>query len=142
MTSFDDVYEMFLFTKVQAYKLNKLTLDNKKATLLIYLRLACSKFINCKQDLNLDLLNKRFNVDLTEREIDIITDFMVISWLKPIILSDELLESRLNTKDFYEYSPANLILQIRSTFNEVEINAKKSMKNYGYSSNFSQLNKK
>ncbi|HNY44465.1 MAG TPA: hypothetical protein PKH15_07225 [Bacteroidales bacterium] len=92
--------------------------------------------------MSLDLVNKRFNVDLTEREIDIITDFMVISWLKPIILSDELLESRLNTKDFYEYSPANLILQIRSTFNEVEINAKKSMKNYGYSSNFSQLNKK
>ena len=142
MTSFDDVYEIFLFTKVQAYKLNKLTLDNKKATLLIYLRLACSKFINCKQDLSLDLVNKRFNVDLTEREIDIITDFMVISWLKPIILSDELLESRLNTKDFYEYSPANLILQIRTTFSEVEINAKKAMKNYGYSSNFSQLNKK
>ena len=142
MTSFDDVYEMFLFTKVQAYKLNKLTLDNKKATLLIYLRLACSKFINCKQDLTLDLVNKRFNVTLTEKEIDILTDFMVISWLKPIILSDELLESRLNTKDFYEYSPANLILQIRTTFNEVEINSKKAMKNYGYSSNFSQLNKK
>ena len=76
---------------------------------------------------------KTFNTTLELDEIDILSEFMVSCWLQPQIHSDELLESRLNTKDFSEYSPAKLIEQIKSVYYTSSKNAVILMKNYTYS---------
>lgn len=107
-------------SKVKAYKIMALLREDREEIVLGYLNAACSKFYRqCSHDLKLrNEEEKCFEEDLTIDEIDILAELMVVEWLTPQIYDDELLESRLNTKDFTEYSPGNLIEQIRSVYNE------------------------
>lgn len=57
---------------------------------------------------------------------------MIVEWLSPQIYNDELLESRLNTKDFTEYSPAKLIEQINIVYKESKKRVKYMIIQYTY----------
>ena len=77
-----------------------------------------------------------------EDMIDIISECMITEWLKPKIYSDELLESRLNTKDFTEFSPAKLIEHTRYVYEMSENNSRAMVNNYTFShDDVAELNK-
>ena len=63
----------------------------------------------------------------------IIHQLMIAEWLRPQLFSCENLENRLNTKDYSEYSPANLLKEIRSTHEYAVDEAKNMIKNYTFS---------
>ena len=112
-TPYSDVINSFIM-KIEGYKLLTLLPEDREEVIMFYLNSARSKFYKkCKHDLlDVDTENKLFLDTLTIDEIDILSEIMIVEWLSPQIYSDELLESRLNTKDFTEYSPAKLIEQI------------------------------
>ena len=122
--------------KVKAYQLIALLEEEREDMAIAYLDAAVSKFYRkCKTNLlDRDLDNKTFNKELSVDESDILAELMVVEWLTPQMYDDELLESRLNTKDFTEYSPAKLIEQIRYVFESSKKAAKYRMINYTYES--------
>lgn len=133
-TLYTDVYGKFL-CKVKAYELSALAVSDKNDMLLSYLDTACNKFYKkCRTDLTLRSdVTKTFTDTLAYDELEILSELMIVEWLTPQMYSDELLESRLNTRDFSEYSPAKLIEQIRAVYTMSKRNADQMIINYTYS---------
>jgi hypothetical protein len=132
-TSYSEVYQKFVY-KVEAYKLLEIPVADRETVIQAYLEAACAKFYKtCRTD----LINRDGDIGFKETlafdELDILTDLMVVEWMQPKIYSDELMESRLNTKDFSEYSPAKMIEQIRGTYALCRKNAKQAIIDYSYS---------
>ena len=145
-TSYSEIYQAFIF-KVKAYDLLMLLDEDREDLLHIYMTSVCRQIR--KKVNNYANLSDRddtagvFASDIDEDLIDIIAECMITEWLKPQIYSDELLESRLNTKDFSEYSPAKLIEHIRYVY-EMSIKASTAaVNNYTFSHNdIAELTKK
>ena len=132
-TPYSDVINSFIM-KIEGYKLLTLLPEDREEVIMFYLNSARSKFYKkCKHDLlDVDTENKLFLDTLTIDEIDILSEIMIVEWLSPQIYSDELLESRLNTKDFTEYSPAKLIEQINIVYKESKKRVKYMIIQYTY----------
>lgn len=132
-TPYSEIYNSFL-NKISDTDLLSLS-DTSKATLLLgYMNYACSEFEGiCKIDLtNRDDEAETFNLTLTRADIDIISDGMLVGWITPKYLFNENLQNTLNTKDFNTYSPANLLKEIRETYNNVRQNFEHKMNKYSY----------
>lgn len=54
-----------------------------------------------------------FTNDLTELEQEIVANMMVLEWLNPTIYHMDLLEYRLGSKDFEQWSPANQLKELK-----------------------------
>lgn len=132
-TPYSDIINSFIM-KIEGYKLLTLLPDDREEIIMFYLNSARSKFYKkCKHDLtNIDTGNKSFLDTLTIDEIDILSEIMIVEWLSPQIYNDELLENRLNTKDFTEYSPAKLIEQINNVYKESQKRVKYMIVQYTY----------
>lgn len=50
--------------------------------------------------------------------IDIVSEGMLVQWMKPYFYRAENLENVLNTKDFSAYSPAELLYRITNAYNQ------------------------
>ena len=115
-TSYGTIINVFL-GKVSDYKLLSLLQEEAEEELIGYMKSACATFKQSKEDLNIrDDITQEFQSDLSDTVIDIITELMITQWLKSQLYNTELLESRLNSKDFTEYSPAKLILEMRNLY--------------------------
>lgn len=109
--------------------------DLTKDTIVIgYMRSACAKFAKvCKVDLrDKDEELQKFNQDLNDEIIDILTENMLVEWLKPKVLFSDNLSNLLSTKDFSLYSPANLLKELRETYSYFQKNAKGLINNYSF----------
>jgi len=116
MTPYSEVYAYFL-GKIEDYEIHqKLQLDYEFAQELLYdfLKSSIPKFTYSTKDLSdRDDLLQQFNITLTEMEKEILSTLMVVEYLSPKILRDELLEERLGSKDFKLFSPANQLKEVR-----------------------------
>ena len=135
-TSYSEVYNAFIF-KVEAYKLISMLEEDREKILNRYLSSVCRK-VQRKCAAYVDLSERdddfqEFLVDIDEDMIEILAECMVAEWLKPKIYSDELLESRLNTKDFTEFSPAKLIEHTRYVYEMSVDTANAMINNYTFS---------
>ena len=76
----------------------------------------------CKYDLSTtgDDIIREFDVDIPDEDLDEIADIvsegMLVQWMKPYTYKQESLESVLNTKDFTTYSPAELLMRIGNAY--------------------------
>lgn len=135
-TSYSEIYDAFIF-KVKAYELLMLLENEREDILETYLIAACRKAARKVRKyvdlLDMDKETKEFNDDIDADLIDIIAECMITEWLKPQMYSDELLESRLNTKDFTEYSPAKLIEHIRYVYQMSEKASLVAINNFTFS---------
>ncbi len=140
-TPYSKIIEPFLL-KVRDYDLSKFT-DIEKTEIVIGLLIAsCIKFEKvCKSDLsNRDDSLQVFNSDLSDEEIDIISEGMIVEWIKPRVYSSENLRNVLNTKDYNQYSPANLLKELRETLKSSKQEYKALINNYSFShADFSKL---
>ena len=77
-----------------------------------------------------------FNVTVPDDEIDeltdIISDGMLVQWLKPYIYKQEGLENVLSTRDFTTYSPANLLSSLREFYAKSQRDYTNKMREYSY----------
>lgn len=103
-------------------------------TLHSLIKYACGRFNRiCKKD-----LSKRsdeieiFEEDLDDDEINILANWMVEAWAKPLYNNLENMRNHLNTKDFTQYSPANLLDKVRNAYNDARKRARSEMIEYSY----------
>lgn len=143
-TPYSKILDTFLF-KVKAYELMILADTEREDVMEYYFNSARSQFYRkCKSNLlEYDTDEKIFADILSIDEIDILTEIMISKWLTPQMYSDELLESRLNTRDYSEYSPAKLIEQIHDVYKTSCKKSKQLIIDYTYATgNIRGINKK
>lgn len=131
-TSYNQVFEVFT-NKITDFEWHKYIDAEIDKMLEKYMISACVKFRTCKVDLSdRDSTLKQFNVELDDEVIDIITTGMIVEWLSPKVYHSNNLQAFLNTRDFNIISPANLLSQVKSAFNECKIEFKKMITDYSY----------
>ena len=132
-TRYSDVYNSFI-GKITDYDLPKFTDVEKEEIIYGFMKSACTKFAKvCKIDLyDRDEDLKQFNQDLNDEIIEILSENMLVEWLKPKVLFTDNLSNVLNTKDFSMYSPANMLKELRETLSYLKKNARALINNYSF----------
>ena len=93
---------------------------------------------NCKYNLvssRIDEL-REFNVDIPQDDldeiVDIVSEGMVVQWLKPYVYKQELLENAINTRDFSTYSPAELLMRVGNAYEKAQKDYTQMIREYSY----------
>lgn len=109
-TSYEKIYENLL-PKFRSYEIPLMSTEEVKDYLHDYLIAAISRFHVCRKDLNdRDDIIQRFNVDLSDIEIEILTNYLLIELLdSEYIRVPSLLKISLPSSDFKAFSKANLV---------------------------------
>jgi hypothetical protein len=131
-TPFSDVY-VFFTSKISDYSFLNLFQDELEDTLEPYLNSASVKFKRCKKDLSdKDTTLKTFNSDLSDEEKEILSTLMTVEYLSPKLITSDLLQQTLGTKDYKLYSQANHIKEIRELRDLYKKEANQLMMDYSY----------
>ena len=134
-----DLFDKAFLAKISEFEI--LTLDESTRQDLVdgYMKRAIANFKkNCKYDFisTADDNLRKFDVDVNEEDIDelveIISEGMVVQWMKPYINRQELLESVMNTRDYSTYSSAELLKRVGSAYKEARTNYTQMIREYSY----------
>lgn len=135
--SYDEIVGAFLL-KITEFEFIQLPEENRVEIVDGYMKRAISSFKRiCKYDLTLmNEINREFSDDFEEDDIDeiidIISEGMVVQWLKPYVYKQELLESTLNTRDFTAYSPAELLRRVGDAYTKAQKDYIQMVREYSY----------
>lgn len=112
-TSYEKLYECFL-PKLQSYEIYKMTQDDVRDCLHDYLLSAIPKFHVCRKDLtDRDDLLQRFNSELSDIEIDILVNYMLLEYIDATYVRvPTLLKMNLSSSDFNAFSSANMLSKL------------------------------
>lgn len=135
--SYDAFTEAFL-AKITEY--NFINLEEYDRTKIVdgYMKRACAQFGSiCKCNIASGDDNIReFSLDIQEEDlgelVDIISEGMLVQWMKPYVYKQENLENMLNTTDYSAYSPAELLHRITTAYNMCKKDFVKMMREYSY----------
>lgn len=132
-TPYSVLYDSVL-SKVKDYDFLSLTESEVYEIMFDYIRPAIVKFKSCKQNLkNRDDLCECFNFELTDDEVEILSDFMVVTYLDSnYIRVPAAMKQQLSSKDFNTFSPAELLGKVTSVRNKYMQEAKQTMVDYSY----------
>jgi hypothetical protein len=132
-TPYSNIADKFL-SKITDYELTLMETPDREAFVNKLLLNAVIKFQKiCKVDLiDRDETLKQFNVDLTDSEKKILAKYMLCEWLSPKLYSIQNLENHLSTKDFNQFSPANLLKEIRETHDKALKSANGAKRTYAH----------
>ena len=135
---YDSLLGAFL-SKISEYDFISLPEEDRNAIVDGYMKRAVAAFKkNCKYDLSssADDESREFAVDIPETDadelIDIISEGMVVQWLKPYVYKQELLENTLNTRDFTTYSPAELLHRVGEAYKKAQRDYTQAIREYSY----------
>lgn len=96
---------------------------------------ASVKFKQCKKLSNRDDVARCYNKTLTDEEVEILANLMVLEWLKPQINSIELLKQGMSTKDYRIYSQANHLDSLKELRKETVSEVDRLIVSYTYTEN-------
>lgn len=107
-TSYETLYENLL-PKFRSYKIPLMSTEEVKDYLHDFLIPAISRFHVCRKNLNdRDDILQRFNIELSDIEIEILSNYMLIEYIdSEYVRTPSLLKVQLPSGDFKFYSPAN-----------------------------------
>lgn len=135
-------YDLFIgsfLSKITEFEFVAIPTEDSEKIVDGYLKRAVNAFRkNCQYDLTSAANDetREFDVDAPEEDIgeivDIVSEGMVVQWLKPYVYRQELLENALNTRDFTTYSPAELLKQVRSAYTGVQKDYTQMIREYSY----------
>lgn len=133
-----DVFAKGFLGKVKEYHYLSLSNDVTEDMIDGFMKRACSQFKKmCLYDLtSYDDTAREFSVDIPDDEleaiVDIVSEGMVVQWLKPYAYSAENYEQCLNTRDFSQYSPAELAKVLSNIHQTAKSNFVNAMRDYTY----------
>lgn len=134
-----DVFTGAFLSKITEFDLLDLTEVVRQDIVDGYMKRAISSFKKiCKYDLSTtsDDTLREFNVDIKEEAldeiVDIVSEGMVVQWLKPYVYKQELLENVMNTRDFSTYSPAELLLRVGNAYAKAQKDYTQMIREYSY----------
>lgn len=109
-TPYEKLYENLL-PKFRSYDIPLMSTEEVKDYLHDFLIPAISRFHVCRKDLNdRDDIVQRFNVDLSDMEIEILSNYLLIEYIdSEYIRVPSLLKVQLPSSDFKAFSSANMI---------------------------------
>lgn len=132
-------YDLFTQTFLdKAKEYDFILLDRREEIVDGYMKRSCSQFNSvCKYDLtDRDDELREFNFDIEDKYIDeivdIVTEGMLVQWMKPYVYRKDNLENVLNTTDYTKYSPAELLNRIASVYKDCKNDFKNMVKEYSY----------
>lgn len=134
-----DVFTGAFLSKVSEFELMQLNVNNRTETIDGYMKRAISAFRkNCKHNIFTtgDDSLRVFNVDIGAADLDELTDIisegMVVQWLKPYVYQQELLQNVLNTRDYTQYSPAELLMRVGNAYAKAQRDYTQMIREYSY----------
>ena len=135
-TPFTDIYARAIF-RFADYEFLKQDIETREGVLEKYLISAKTEFQRvCKTDLgDYDLELKQFNQTLDDEVIEILSLGIAFYWLSYKALSSELLKNVLNSKDYYYYSPANLLKEAQTLRKTLRSEFNSKMRQHSYNEN-------
>ena len=135
-------YDVFIgefLSKVTERDLLSLDRDERDDIVIGYMKRSISGFKkNCKYDLigTMDDEIRMFHVEIPENDLneiaDIVSEGMIVQWLKPYVYRQELLENAINTRDFTTYSPAELLMRVGNAYREAKKDYTQMMREYSF----------
>ena len=109
-TPYEKIYENLL-PKFRSYKIPFMTSDEVREYLGDFLTPAITKFHICRKDLSdRDDILQRFNIDLSDVEVEILSNYLLLEYLdSEYIRTPTLLKISLPSTDFKAFSSANML---------------------------------
>lgn len=135
--SYDAITNAFL-SKITEFEFLQIPEEDRTIIIDGYMKRAVAAFKNvCQYDLTAyDDTLREFTDDFDETDIDeileIISEGMLVQWLKPYVYKQELLENALNTADFTTYSPAELLLRVGNAYAKAQKDYTQMVREYSY----------
>lgn len=133
-----DVFKCAFLDKVTEYDFLKLDDYDRNSIIDGYMKRACAQFNHvCKYDMtcgddNIRELMINIPDDEIDEIVDIITEGMLVQWMKPYYYRADSLENVLNTADFTAYSPAELLYRITNAYTTSLRNFTNRVRAYSY----------
>lgn len=134
-----DVFTTAFLLKIMEYEFASIAEDERTEMVDAYMKRAIADFKGiCKYDLSTtaDDDERAFNVEVSDEDIDevvdIISEGMVVQWLKPYVYKQENLELALNTRDFTTYSPAELLRRVGEAYKKAQRDFVNMQREYSY----------
>lgn len=114
-----------------------LTIDeeNLKKIIGMFRVSAGIKFKQCKKLSDKDDDLKQYNTTLTDEEVEILANLMVLEWLKQRINSIEVLKQTMSTKDYKTFSNANFLDSLVNLRKDTNAEVDRLIVSYTYSEN-------
>ena len=135
---YDKFTEAFL-SKVTEFEFVNMRDFERNGLIDGYMKRAISAFKSvCQYDLSstADDVIREFNVDIPAEDIDeiveIVSEGMLVHWMKPYTYKQENLELVLNTRDFTTYSPAELLNRISAAYAKAQKDFVSMVREYSY----------
>lgn len=135
-------YEIFtdaFLSKITEYSFLRLSEENRTQVVDGYMKRAISEFGKvCKYNFSTagDDIIRQFLLDVPEEDVDEIADIvsegMVVQWLKPFVYKQDILSNVMNTKDFTRYSPAELVLRIGNAYSKAQKDYTQKIREYSF----------
>ena len=125
-----------VFEKIKDYGLSNLDKDTAFNIILEYLKPAIVMFSGCTQDLSdIDDELGEFNFQLTNRNFQILSNYMVICYLDAnYIRTGEMLRSHLSSTDFHKYDNKDTLGKVKEIREMYKNENDQLMINYSYPS--------
>lgn len=133
-----DVFTRAFLDKVTEYDFIPLPQYDRTSIVDGYMKRACAQFNKiCKYDLlTRDEPLREITADIPDDEIDEIVDIvsegMLVQWMKPYVYKADNLQNMLNTADFSQYSPAELLYRITSAYKAAQKDFTNMKRDYSY----------
>lgn len=134
-----DVFTGAFLAKIMEYDFANMDDFSRVATIDGYMKKAIAAFGKiCKYDLRTtgDDELREFNVEIPHEYIDeiadIISEGMLMHWLKPFVYHQDNLSNLLNTRDYTTYSPGEFLNRISGVHASVQRNFTNMQRDYSY----------
>lgn len=135
-TPYTDIYTRAIF-RFADYDFLQKDFDAREDVLENYLISAKTDFARvCAVDLSdCDNELKQFNVDLDDEEKEILALGISYYWLSYKTLDSKALKNVMNSKDYYYYSPANLLKEVQTLRKTLRDEFNSRMRSYSFHKN-------
>lgn len=133
-----DIFTEYFLDKVKEYDFIELEESSRTRIVDGYMKRACSQFNKvCEYDLVTgDDETRMLTADIDESDIeeiaDIISEGMLVQWMKPYMYKQENYENMLNTTDYSGYSPAELLRRITDAYKSCKRDFINMIREYSY----------
>ncbi len=142
-TTFEEVFKKYM-ERIISYRLAEMTNEDKIEDMTSKLKTAIGRFqlmfIDC--DIEADYKLQEFKRILEPIEIDILSLWMALEWVRPLILSEEKAERYMTTTDYEISSPVNLLNSLKSLQSNLQTEVSSITVLYGYKTKIREKRKR
>ena len=140
-----DVFTGAFLSKITEYDILNMGSQNQRTVVDGYMKRAISAFqqtCRCNYFNDDDATNRMYHIELNDGEeltedevteiVDIVSEGMVVQWLKPYLNRQENLENVMNTRDYTTYSSAELLYRVGGAYKSAQADFTNMMREYSF----------